>query len=81
VVRLHLYSDTVFDGHSFCFLNSVLANFASQVSDVGSIPIARSINPVDAVGFTGFHSLNWPIKCAILDAVGRGFASLIPVGR
>jgi len=26
----------------------------SQASDVGSIPIARSINPVDAVGFTGF---------------------------
>ena len=28
---------------------------ASQASDVGSIPIARSIKPVDAVGFTGFH--------------------------
>ena len=27
---------------------------ASQGSDVGSIPIARSINPVDAVEFTGF---------------------------
>jgi hypothetical protein len=26
----------------------------SQASDVGSISIARSINPVDAVGFTGF---------------------------
>ena len=25
----------------------------SQASDVNSIPIARSINPVDAVGFTG----------------------------
>jgi hypothetical protein len=53
----------------------------SQTSDVGSIPIARSITPVDAVGFTGFDPRNWPIKCAILDAVGRGFASLIPVGR
>jgi para-nitrobenzyl esterase len=53
----------------------------SQRSDVGSIPIARSINPVDAVGFTGFHPPNLPIKCAILDAVGRGFGSLIPVGR
>ena len=31
---------------------------ASQVSDVGSIPIARSINPVDAVGFTGFPPEN-----------------------
>jgi hypothetical protein len=36
------------------------------------IPIARSINPVDAVGFTGFHSPNWRIKRAVLDAVGRG---------
>jgi len=25
---------------------------------VGSIPIARSMKPVDAVGFTGFHSRN-----------------------
>ena len=31
---------------------------ASQASDVGSIPIARSIKPVDAVGLTGFHSPN-----------------------
>src|SRR6266699_630651 len=44
---------------------------ASQASDVGSIPIARSINPVDAVGFTDFHPRNWPIKSGILDAVGR----------
>jgi hypothetical protein len=28
---------------------------ASQASDVGSIPIARSIKPVDAVGLTDFH--------------------------
>jgi len=48
----------------------------SQASDVGSIPIARSINPVDAVGFTGFHPQNRPIKSAILDAVGRGFSGL-----
>jgi hypothetical protein len=27
----------------------------SQASDAGSIPIARTINPVDADGFTGFH--------------------------
>ena len=44
---------------------------ASQASDVGSIPIARSIKPVDAVGLTDFPPLNWPIGCAILDAVGR----------
>src|SRR5882762_4887382 len=37
-----------------------LAAQVSQLSDLGSIPIARSIKPVDAVGFTGFHSLNWP---------------------
>ena len=30
----------------------------SQASDVGSIPIARSINPVDAVEFTGFPPQN-----------------------
>ena len=35
---------------------------ASQVSDVGSIPIARSRNPVDAVGFTGFHPQERPYK-------------------
>jgi hypothetical protein len=34
---------------------------ASQASDVGSIPIARSIKPVDAVGFTGFRSPNCPM--------------------
>jgi hypothetical protein len=39
---------------------------------IGSIPIARSINPVDAVGFTGFPPLNSPIKTSILDAVGHG---------
>jgi hypothetical protein len=44
---------------------------ASQASDVGSIPIARSINPVDAVGFTGFPPSNWPINYRFLDADGR----------
>jgi hypothetical protein len=34
---------------------------ASQASDVGSIPIARSIKPVDAVGLTGLHSQKRPI--------------------
>jgi hypothetical protein len=42
-----------------------------QASDVGSILIARSINPVDAVGFTGFPPADSPLKRAILDAVGR----------
>jgi hypothetical protein len=43
----------------------------SQASDMGSIPIARSINPVDAVGFTGFPPLKVLSNCPILDAVGR----------
>jgi hypothetical protein len=33
---------------------SIIA-FASHTSGVGSIPVARSINPIDAVGFTGFY--------------------------
>ena len=41
---------------------------ASQASDVGSIPIARSINPVDAVGFTGFPPQIPPVKSTLLDA-------------
>jgi hypothetical protein len=40
---------------------------------VGSIPIARSITPADAVGIAGFHHRNQLIKRAIADAVGRGF--------
>jgi len=42
-----------------------------DASDVGSIPIARSINPVDAVGFTGFPPQKSPPISPILDAVGR----------
>ena len=38
---------------------------------MGSIPIARSRNPVDAVGFTGFPLRKSPLKPIILDAVGR----------
>ena len=45
---------------------------ASQASDVGSIPIARSIKPVDAVGFTDFPAINRASNSFILDAVGRG---------
>jgi hypothetical protein len=44
---------------------------ASQSSDVDSIPIARSINPVDAVGFTGFPPRKFPIESRVLDVVGR----------
>jgi hypothetical protein len=39
---------------------------ASRASDAGSIPIARSINPVDAVEFTGFPPEEYippPIIC------------------
>ena len=43
---------------------------ASQASDVGSIPIARSINPVDAVGFTDFFFSNYPPNFSVLDALG-----------
>jgi hypothetical protein len=40
-------------------------------SAMGSIPIARSTNPVDAVGFTGFPPGNYPVKRPMLDAVGE----------
>jgi hypothetical protein len=49
-----------------------VADAASRISNVVSIPIARSINPVDAVGFTGFHSQEHPIKFLVLDADERG---------
>jgi hypothetical protein len=52
-------------------MRRVVRSEASQASDVGSIPIARSINPVDAVGFTGFPPLKVTSNCSILDAVGR----------
>jgi hypothetical protein len=38
---------------------------------MGSIPIARSINPVDAVGFTGFPPLISPLNYQVFDVVGR----------
>jgi hypothetical protein len=44
---------------------------SSQASDVGSIPIARSIDPVDVVGFTGFPPSKVPLNSSFLDAVGR----------
>ncbi|MGB7461503.1 MAG: hypothetical protein WBW14_01285, partial [Candidatus Acidiferrum sp.] len=52
-----------------------------QASDVGSIPIARSINPVDAVGFTGFSPQNFFLKPLILDAVGRELLAEWGFGR
>jgi hypothetical protein len=45
---------------NFCVFSYIQQ--ASQASDVGSIPIARSINPVDAVEFTGFLYPKFPIK-------------------
>jgi hypothetical protein len=48
---------------------------------VGSIPIARSISPVDAVGFTGLPPQNYAIKRPILDAVGREISSSRSFGR
>jgi hypothetical protein len=53
------------------FWGSIRPGRTSQASDLGSIPIARSIKPVDAVGFTGFYPPNWPTKPSVLDAVGR----------
>ena len=53
--------------------------WASQASDVGSLPIARSINPVDAVGFTGFLPQKSPLNSPILDAVGREISREIRV--
>jgi hypothetical protein len=44
-----------------CGDQSVFLWVSSQASDVGSIPIARSINPVDAVGFTGFPPSKVPL--------------------
>jgi len=53
----------------------------AQIPGMGSIPIARSITPVDAVGFTGLLFEIDPKDALILDAVptldlkriGRGF--------
>jgi hypothetical protein len=39
----------------------------SQTSDVGSIPIARSINPDDSVDLTRLSSLNWTKNRLVLD--------------
>jgi hypothetical protein len=44
-----------------------------QGLDVGSIPIARPIYPIDAVGLTGSHP-KISLKPRILDAVGRGIS-------
>src|SRR5260370_23259400 len=61
---------------------------ASQSSDVGSIPIARSINPDDSVDLTRLSSLN-SIKprpvldggWTVLDSIGRSvFTGVFAVG-
>ena len=54
---------------------------ASQVPDVGSIPIARSINPVDAVEFTGFPPQKTRMNSRVLDAVGREIGLAVGFGR
>jgi hypothetical protein len=65
---------------------------ASQASDVGSIPIARSRNPIDSNTLTGLHPLKiarknhevgrkWTQPCLQNGAVGReispGLTSLV----
>src|SRR6266404_1513344 len=44
---------------------------AFQASDVGSIPIARSINPDDSVDLTRLSSLNSSKKRCVLDGTGQ----------
>ena len=46
-----------------------------------SIPIARSINPVDAVGFTGLWVPKSVYLGQLLDANGRDFPSTFSIGR
>jgi hypothetical protein len=53
----------------------------SHSSDVGSIPIARSISSVGAVGLTGLPSSIWRITRRVLDAVGRDFTFPFPIGH
>jgi hypothetical protein len=50
--------------------------FPAQIPGMGSIPIARSKKPVDAVGLTDFPAPNCPVNCYVLDAVGRAAARL-----
>src|ERR1700681_1805568 len=56
----------------------VAVSDSSQASDVGSIPIARSINPDDSVDLTRLSSLNWTKNrlaldgsWTVLDSIGR----------
>ena len=48
---------------------------------MGSIPIARSINPADAVGLTDFRTESQPQKYPILDALGRETVCHFHFGR
>ena len=48
---------------------------------MGSIPIARSITPVDAVELTGFSTRKLPVESPFLDAVGRDSGLNEFVGR
>ena len=51
---------------------------ASQASDVGSIPIARSINPDDSTALTRLGSWKSPKRLRVLD--GR-WTEAISIGR
>jgi hypothetical protein len=51
---------------------------ASQVSDVGSIPIARSINPDDSVDLTRLSYLNSSKNRLVLDG---SWTALMSIGR
>jgi hypothetical protein len=50
-------------------------------SAMGSIPIARSLKPVDAVGFAGFSPQNSSLNRSILDADGREISANRGSGR
>jgi hypothetical protein len=65
----------------------VAVSDSSQASDVGSIPIARSINPDDSVALTRLSSLNWTKNrlvldgsWTVLDSIGRSIQALYFAG-
>jgi hypothetical protein len=49
----------------------------SQASDVGSIPIARSINPDDSIAFTRTSCWKPALKWPVLD---RRWPEVVPIG-
>jgi hypothetical protein len=57
-------------------------SIAYQYTDVGSIPIARSIKPVDAVGLTDFPTQNRPLDLAThlvapIEALAQGWLEAV----